>query len=381
MKHYDVIIIGGGAAGLMAAIESGKRGLSVLLIEHNIIGEKIRISGGGRCNFTNLAIKHDAYISANPHFVKSALSTFTQFDFIRLIEKHKITYHEKTLGQLFCDNSAKDIINMLLAELVNVTIKVGVDIRNIEKSEYFKVNEFTSKALVVACGGLSIPKLGASDFGYNLAKQFGHDIVQTMPALVPLSMSEKHGLSGISVASKVSYNSASFTENILFTHTGISGPAILQISSYLPHFNNSTIIINLLPNLNLADLLMQNKNHNILLSNFLAQYLSKRFVEYLKDKINLNKTLPDYKKIEFLEIAQFLHNYTVTIQGSGGYAKAEVTKGGVSTKQISSKNMESKLVKNLHFIGEVVDVTGWLGGYNFQWAWSSGYVCGKYLLE
>jgi predicted Rossmann fold flavoprotein len=386
VNQYDVIVIGAGAAGLMAASQAGKRDRSVLLLEHtNKIGEKIRISGGGRCNFTNLGASPKNYLSQNPHFAIAALKRYTQHDFINLVESYKIAYHEKTLGQLFCDGSSQQIINMLVEECNKGGVKIMLDttISHVSRPERFTVQtsqgNFSSESLIIATGGLSIPKLGATPFGYDIASQFGLDIIPTYPALVPLTVKAEELefyklLSGVSVPSIVSHNKASFKENILFTHRGLSGPAILQISSYIESLPNE-IVINLLPEMNLKELFKREKNSKALLPAFLKEYLPKRFIEELK-QLPAQK-LTDYKMKDLENIADFLHAYKVQIDGTEGYLKAEVTGGGVDTKELSSKTMEALKVPGLYFIGEVVDVTGWLGGYNFQWAWASGYVAGQ----
>lgn len=388
--HYDVIVIGAAAAGLMAAAQAGKRSRRVLVLEHtNKIGEKIRISGGGRCNFTNINASPKNYLSANPHFAISALSRYTQHDFIKLIESYKIAYHEKTLGQLFCDGSALQIIDMLIAECkkFQCTVLLHSQIIKVSKSQNFELETsqgtFTCTSLIIATGGLSIPKLGATDFGYRIAKQFGLNIVPPKPALVPLTVGDEdveffRGLSGIAIASTVQYKRTTFKENILFTHRGLSGPAILQISSYLENQSEQTISINLLPGLNLKEIFAESKHSKVLISNFLKDYLPKRFVETWKVVAYAPKRLTDCKAQYLEEIADGLHDFKVNISGNEGYAKAEVTAGGIDTKELSSKTMETLKVPGLYFIGEVVDVTGWLGGYNFQWAWSSGYVAGLY---
>ncbi|WP_032112194.1 NAD(P)/FAD-dependent oxidoreductase [Candidatus Paracaedibacter symbiosus] len=386
---YDVIIIGAGAAGLMAAICAGKRGKKTLLIEHTTkIGEKIRISGGGRCNFTNLHASSNNYICQNPHFVKSALAGYTQHDFIKLVESYHIAYHEKTLGQLFCDGSSKQIINMMLNECqqYDVDIKLNCNVIDISKTEQFEIasNEgvFTSDSLIIASGGLSIPQMGASDFGYRIAKKFGLKIIPPRPALVPLIVADSMRdmftqLSGISNLSVAWYKKTSFKENILFTHKGLSGPAILQISSYLEKFHGEEISINLLPELDLKQQFMADKNHKQTVANYLKTYLTNRLIDHLAGNPDFNKSLTDLKKESLFAIADQLHNFKVPISGTEGYKKAEVTAGGIDTNEFSSKTMASKKVPGLFFIGEVVDVTGWLGGYNFQWAWSSGFAAGN----
>lgn len=388
MKHYDVIVVGAGAAGLMASAIAAKRGRKVLILEATSkIAEKIRISGGGRCNFTNINATANNYLSNNPHFIKSALARYNQHDFISLVESYNIHYHEKTLGQLFCDFSSSQIIEMLVTECKNhgVEILLNTSVSSIDKNHNFTIQcsstTFTCESLIIASGGLSIPKIGGSDFGYRIAKQFGLNIITPRPALVPLTIPSPkldffRNLSGASINSLVSYNDASFKENILFTHRGLSGPAILQISSYLK--GPAVISINLLPDNDLKKLFAQNKNSKLLLSNFLKDYLPKKFIDSWCETYSSNKRLIDYKLRELEIIADQLHCFTVKIDGTEGYAKAEVTIGGIDTTELSSKTMMTTKVNNLYFIGEVVDVTGWLGGYNFQWAWSSGYVAGSY---
>lgn len=385
---YDVVIIGAGAAGLMAAIQAGKRGRKALLIEHtDKIGEKIRISGGGRCNFTNLQASPQNYISQNPHFMKSALAGYTQHDFINLIESHHISYHEKTLGQLFCDGSAKQIIKMLLdlCQENHVEIKKNCQISSVTKQDFFEISTeadlFQSEALIIASGGLAIPKIGASDFGYRVAEKFGLNIIPPRPALVPLLVSEQDkpffsSLTGLSNASMVSHKKTKFRENILFTHKGLSGPAILQISSYLETFKDEEIIINLLPNLDLTQEFSIHKNTKQTPANYLKAHLTKRLVEGLATTPEYHKSITDLKKERLQGIAERIHNFKVRIVDSAGHQKAEVTVGGVDTNELSSKTMGCKKMPGLYFIGEVVDVTGWLGGYNFQWAWASGFAAG-----
>ncbi len=386
---YDVIIIGAGAAGLMAAVQAGLRGKKTLLVEHTgKIGEKIRISGGGRCNFTNLHASPQNFISQNPHFMKSALAGFTQHDFIKLIESYGIAYHEKTLGQLFCDDSSLQIISMLLdlCKKHQIEIKLNCMVDDVSKNDDFEITSnmgnFQSNALIIASGGLSIPKIGASDFGYRIAKKFGLNIIPTRPALVPLIVADQErefftALSGVSNPSHVSYKKTHFVENILFTHKGLSGPAVLQISSYLEKFNDEEITINLLPNLDLKEEFVIHKNNKQTPSNFLKPHLTKRLVERLATSPEFHKGITDLRKESLFSIADKIHNFPVRIAGSEGYQKAEVTVGGVDTNELSSKTMASKRVPQLFFVGEVVDVTGWLGGYNFQWAWSSGHAAGK----
>ena len=387
---YDVIIVGAGAAGLMSAISAGKNGKRTLLIEHNDkIGKKIRISGCGRCNFTNLYTTSENFLSENPHFPKSALSQYTQHEFIHLLESYNIAYHEKTLGQLFCDDSSMQIIDMFthMCKEYQVEIRLSCKITNITKTDSFIVESnqgfFNSKSLIIATGGLSIPKIGASDFGYNIAKKFGHNIIKTRPALVPLIVSGKQKelfreLSGISNFSQVNYKGTNFSEGLLFTHKSLSGPAILQISSYLKKFYEEKIIINLLPEINLEEIFITHKNSKKTPANYLKKYLTNRLVDRLSlENPNFKVSITNLSKSKLISIAKFIHNFEVLISDSEGYPKAEVTAGGIDTKELSSKTMESLKVPGLFFIGEVVDVTGWLGGYNFQWSWSSGFVAGN----
>jgi predicted Rossmann fold flavoprotein len=393
-RLFDVIIIGAGAAGLMAACQFGRNNRKVLVVDSsNKVGEKIRISGGGRCNFTNLYCDANNYLSENPNFAISALKRFSQHDFIKLIEKYNINYHEKTLGQLFCDQSSKQIIDMLLAEckIGGVEIITECHTTAVFHSDKFSLHtskgQFYAHSLVIATGGLSIPKIGATDFGYRVAEQFGHRIVGVKPGLVPLLVADDQkdffaGLSGISIFSEVSFGKMKFKENILFTHRGVSGPAILQISSFLPINQVTSIKLNLLPSTSLEALLIKEKSSNMLLSSFLKDLLPKRFVDKffeLRAYSHLvDKKLSACKDKDLKQLSFYLHNFQINIVGNEGYAKAEVTVGGVDTRELSSQSMMSKLCSNLYFIGEVVDVTGWLGGYNFQWAWSSGYVCGNF---
>lgn len=389
--QFDVLIIGASASGLMCAIEAGKRGRKVMVLDHaNKAGKKILMSGGGRCNFTNMDITADNFISHNPHFCKSALSRYSQWDFIAMVNEHHIPYHERDLGKLFCDDSAKDILTMLLDECkkVNVKIQLKCEIKNIDKSQddLFAINtssgQYVATSLVIACGGLSIPKMCASPLGYKVAVQFGHHIWPTTAGLVPLTLQphdkEKlETLSGISVDSSVSNETIQFNENILFTHRGLSGPAILQLSSYWHPGEN--IIINLLPALDIAEAIKnrQKKKANIKLKTILTEVLPKRVISALIEQDVLDKPLQELSKIRIDEIAQQLHHWMIKPNGTEGYRTAEVTLGGVDCDELSSKTMQSNKVEGLYFIGEVVDVTGWLGGYNFQWAWSSGWCAGQ----
>jgi len=390
--NYDVIIIGAGAAGMMCAIEAGKRGRKVLLVDHaKKIGEKIRISGGGRCNFTNLNTKPDKFISQNPKFVRSALSQYTQNDFINLVKKHKIDFHEKKLGQLFCDKSAQQIIDMLLLECewANIEIKKEFIVNEVDKdnNEYVVKsadNIYKSNSLVVATGGLSVPKIGASSFGYEVAKKFGMDIVETLPALVPLTFNEKilnicKELTGLSVEAVVSFKKILFEEGMLFTHRGLSGPSILQISSYWKQGEN--IKVNMSPKLNVYQFLEEKKKSNPKqdIQNIISDLLPKRLAQIICEEINLKGNIWEISNKALKSLGDRINSWIVNPTGSEGYRTAEVTLGGVNTNEISSKTMMSLKHQGLFFIGEVVDVTGHLGGYNFQWAWSSGFVAGKHV--
>lgn len=379
----DVIIIGGGAAGLMCAIEAGKRGRSVVVIERaERLGKKILISGGGRCNFTNVNAGPENYVSANPHFCKSALARYTPTDFIALVEKHGIPYHEKKLGQLFCDQSSKQILELLEKECAaaSVEIQPGCRVEQLCKSTEFHLRttqgEFECNSLVIATGGLSFPKLGATDFGYRIAQQFGLRTINTRPGLVPLTLGVAFDqLSGVSVGTIVSCRDASFRENILFTHRGLSGPAILQISNYCRE--GESIYINLLPDRSAQELLNAHCLSTMELANILSQHLPRRFVQTWCERFAPSRPMNRFTPEELQAIAYRLHHWEVQPSGTEGYAKAEVTLGGVDTDELSSKTMESRRVPGLYFVGEVVDVTGWLGGYNFQWAWASGYAAGQ----
>ena len=387
----DVLIIGASASGLMCAIEAGKRGRKVVVLDHaNKAGKKILMSGGGRCNFTNMEVSASNFISHNPHFCKSALSRYTQWDFIALVNKHQIPYHQRDLGKLFCDDSAKDILNMLLKECkkANVKIYLNCNISTLDKSagNGFVVKTslagFQAASLVIASGGLSIPKMCASPFGYKVAEQFGHHIWPTSPGLVPFTLQphdkEKlQGLSGISVESLVSNKHMQFKENILFTHRGLSGPAILQISSYWKA--GEEININLLPDLDVVNLLTTRriKQPQLKLKTVMVDVLPKRLVPILLGQDVIEQALQNLSKEKINKIAQQLQHWTIKPNATEGYRTAEVTLGGVDCNELSSKTMESEKVAGLYFIGEVVDITGWLGGYNFQWAWSSGWCAGQ----
>ena len=378
-RAFDVIVAGAGAAGLMCALRAGQRGRSVLLLDHaDKVGRKILISGGGRCNFTNLQCRPEAFVSANPHFCKSALARYTQHDFIALVDRHRIAWHEKTLGQLFCDGSARQIVAMLLAECA----AAGVDVRpahritSIGKADRFTVDtdhgEFASTALVLATGGLSIPRMGATGFAHDTARRFGLAVSETRPALVPLTLPVPE-LSGVSLDVVTSLGKARFREAMLFTHRGLSGPAILQISSYWRPAQ--AITIDLLPDLDAARFLKDRKRTRpkAELRTILGEILPVRLAQTLAGEGTM-ANLPDR---DLATLAARLKAWEIVPDGTEGYAKAEVTTGGVDTAELSSQTMEARKVPGLHVIGEAVDVTGWLGGYNFQWALSSGWVAGE----
>ena len=390
-KKYDVIIIGAGAAGMMSAIEAGKRGRKVLLVDHaKKIGEKIRISGGGRCNFTNTNTHPSKFISKNPKFIISALIQYTQNDFINLIKKHNIKFHEKKLGQLFCDQSAQQIIDMLLLECqtANVTLMKDIQITDFGKqdNEYFIAfdnDQYFCDSLIVATGGLSVPKIGASKFGYDIAKKFNMNIIETLPALVPLTFNEKilsicKELSGLSLEAVVFFNKTFFQEGMLFTHRGLSGPSILQISSYWKL--GDSIKINLSPKLDIFKLLESEKKLNPKqdINNIITEILPKRLASIICKENNVDGNISELSNKSLKQLSDSINTWMINPTGSEGYRTAEVTIGGVDTNEISSKTMMSKKNPGLFFIGEVVDVTGHLGGYNFQWAWSSGFVAGQY---
>ncbi len=385
-QEFDVVILGGGAAGLMCAIEAGKRGRSVAVLERaGCIGKKILISGGGRCNFTNLHCQPENFISGNPHFAKSALAAYTPADFIELVEKHGIMYHEKTLGQLFCDGSAQQIVSMLESECRDAEVRIvtGVNVESVQNNGGFTIrageNEFHAAALVVATGGLSIPKMGATSFGYELARQFGLKIVQTRPALVPLLFRDQDrqhysDLTGVSAEVVVAASKQRFREKMLFTHRGLSGPAVLQISSYWKP--STSVTIDLVPG---HDFTAPIRNSNgarrdlfalkAALRAVLPQRLADRWLDLHPPAAWTNHALA--------ELERQAHSWIVTPESTDGYDKAEVTAGGVDTNELSAKTMESGKVPGLFFIGEVVDVTGHLGGFNFQWAWASGFCAGQ----
>jgi predicted Rossmann fold flavoprotein len=400
----DVIIIGSGAAGLMCAIQAGQRGRSVVLLDHaKKLAEKIRISGGGRCNFTNINTGPGNFLSANPDFCRSALARYTPQNFIELLQKHNIGFHEKTLGQLFCDDESEAVIAMLREECEAAGVKrfMNCEVSEIDyypspengqpkqQEHRFHVStsrgEFNSESLVVATGGLSVPKTGATPYGYHVAEQFGIPITKLKPGLVPLTFAPDDwkpyaDLTGVSLDTVVSFGKQSFRENMLVTHRGLSGPAILQISSYWQH--GEPLHINLLPDLDMQTLLDEQKTSKKLLSNYLTQWFPKSFSDVWCAELTAhtkidNKPLNQYNDKERKQIAAQLHDWQIIPSGTAGYSKAEVTCGGIDTHALSSKTMECIEVPGLYFIGEVVDVTGWLGGYNFQWAWASGYAAGQ----
>jgi predicted Rossmann fold flavoprotein len=382
----DVLIIGGGAAGLMCAIVAGRRGRRVTLIEHNAqIGRKILISGGGRCNFTNLNTRPEHFLSANPHFAKSALARFTPRDFLNMVESHSIPWHEKTAGQLFCDRAARDITDMLLAECsaVGVRMETACSVKEIRGafSAETSVGTFEAGALVIATGGLSIPKIGATPFGYQVARQFGLNIVECRPALVPWTFSREDrprfdGLAGVAAESSVCAGRQSFRERLLFTHRGLSGPAVLQASSYWRP--GEDVLIDLAPGIDLRPELseLRGSGYRGEARTVAARFLPKRLADRWFDLLGHSKPVMALSDREIDAIDAGLHGWRLRPAGTEGYEKAEVTAGGVDTEELSSKTMESRKTPGLFFIGEVVDVTGHLGGYNFQWAWASGNAAG-----
>jgi len=394
----DVVVIGAGAAGLMCAIEAGKRGRHVMLLDHaKKVGEKIRISGGGRCNFTNIHAAPEKYISTNPHFCRSALARFTPADFIQMVETHHIRYYEKTLGQLFCEESAKLIINMLVEDCnkAGVHLRLSTEVSRISKTDdgfmlRTSAGQIACASVVIATGGKSIPAMGATGFAYDIAQQFGIEVIATRPGLVPLTFradkaKEFANLAGVSLDVVASCGKTSFREALLFTHRGLSGPAILQISSYWRE--GQEIEINLSPDSDMAALLSAARAQasKQSLANLLADHMPKRLAQYLAgditDKLAMNSTisLAQLSNKNLNAIANAVHHWCLKPQGSEGYRTAEVTIGGIATNELSSKTMETNKVPGLYFIGEAVDVTGHLGGYNFQWAWASGHAAGQYV--
>ena len=390
-EKYDVVIIGAGAAGMMSAIECGKRGRKTLLIDHSKkIGEKIRISGGGRCNFTNLNASPIKYISKNPSFIISALNQYNQENFIDLVKKYKIKYHEKKLGQLFCDNSAQEIIDMLLNEckLANVVLKIDTKVIKVSyKDKIFITRDnsktYLSSSLIVATGGLSVPKIGASKFGYDLAKQFNLNVIDTVPALVPLTFNEKilnkcKLLAGVSANAIISLKKTLFEEGMLFTHRGLSGPSILQISSYWKE--GESLNIDLCPEKNIFNFLLNKRNTSPKqsINSIINSFLVKRLATIICEENEITGNIGELSNKNIKKLSDSINNWIVEPIGTEGYKTAEVTLGGVDTNELSSKTMMSKKYPGLFFIGEVVDITGHLGGYNFQWAWSSGFVAGQH---
>ena len=391
MQTVDVVIIGAGASGLMCAIEAGRRGRTVLVLDHaNKAGKKILMSGGGRCNFTNYSVEAENFISQNAHFCKSALSRYTQWDFLALVQQHEIPYHEREHGQLFCNESARDILNVLLTECDRVGVKIllNTHIQSIQRvhdaSFTIKSNRQTicCQSLVVATGGLSIPKMGASAFGYKLAEQFGINVIPTRAGLVPLTLhvldkAKFATLSGLALPCTISNSRQSFTENLLFTHRGLSGPVALQMSSYWQE--GEVLSINLLPEMDLQQQLLvaQQEKLKLKLKNYLSRFLAKRLIPLFLPSDLLESALLDLSHSHIAFIAQQFHCWQIKPNGTEGYRTAEVTLGGVDCHAISSKTLQANDVAGLYFIGEVLDVSGWLGGYNFQWAWASGWCAGQ----
>ncbi len=393
MRHKsDVIVIGAGAAGMMCAIRAGQRGRSVTVLDHaRAPGEKIRISGGGRCNFTNINAGPKNFLSANPHFCKSALARFTPADFVAMVDRHGIAWHEKTLGQLFCDNSAKDIIFMLLDEMraAGAAWHLGVEISGVEKTEGgFRVATseglFEASSLVIATGGKSIPKMGATGFAYRIAEQFGLPITETRPALVPLTLDSMllesiAPLSGISAPAEIRHGKTAFREALLFTHRGLSGPAILQISSYWRE--GDAITVDIEPDIDIAAHLKKAKQVNGRQSaqTALGEILPKRLAQHIVEREGVTGNMADLSDKLLTRLADAAQNWSLKPSGSEGYRTAEITLGGIDTAALDSRSLQVKDVPSLYFIGECVDVTGWLGGYNFQWAWASGFAAGETL--
>ena len=391
MENFEVLIIGAGAAGLMCALTAGQRGRRVLALDHAAhVGNKILISGGGSCNFTNLHLDAKHYVSNNPHFPKSALSRFNQRDFISLIEKHGVAYQERNFGQLFCSGKSREILDLLLSECrtAGVRIQTKSSIKNIEQEKSFTVKtntgSYITESLVIATGGLSMPSIGATDLGYKVAEQFGLNVLCHRPGLVPLTFSKRDlenysDLSGISIDASVSCNGRFFRDAILFTHRGLSGPAILQISNYWQP--DDEIVINLLPDVDLINVIKQwqKERPKAELKNLIGGLLTRRLAHRWMELWYNNKPVNQYNEKEINQVAGFFHTWHFKPTGTEGYKVAEVTIGGVDTNELSSKTFEVRNVKGLYFIGEVLDVTGWLGGYNLQWAWSSGYCAGQFV--
>jgi predicted Rossmann fold flavoprotein len=391
-QHKDVVIIGAGAAGLFAASIAAARGKSVMLMDHRKkIAEKIRISGGGRCNFTNIHCRPEHFISNNPHFVKSALAGYRPADFVQLVERYGIPYHEKKLGQLFCDNSAQEIIDMLLAECQTAKVEMafGTPITAITKtSDQFTItsehHNLSASSVIIATGGLSIPKIGATGFGYDIAKQFGMAIIAPKPALVPMTFTDAlktlcAELSGLSLDAVVGFGNTRFAEGLLFTHRGLTGPSILQISSYWRE--GEAINIDLIPGINMGEELVRAKaaHPKQILQTHLSHFLPKRLAGELCALHQLSGRLADIPNKALSVMGEAINAWWVKPSGTEGYRTAEVTLGGVDTANLSSRDMQSKTCSGLYFIGEVVDVTGHLGGHNFQWAWSSAYAAASHV--
>jgi predicted Rossmann fold flavoprotein len=382
------LVIGGGAAGLMCALVAGRRGRRVVVLEHNDrVGKKILISGGGRCNFTNLHATAENYLSQRPDFCKSALARYTPADFIQMVETHGIAYHEKKLGQQFCDTSSREIVAMLLAECAEVGVEIITNCRilSVQRPERFQVKSsrgnWDSRSLVIATGGLSLAKLGATAFGYRLAQQFGLKVTELRPGLVPLTFAPGYQdslgpLSGLSLPVEIHHRGQVFSENLLLTHRGVSGPAVLQISSYWKE--GETLSINLLPGLSGQEWLMNLRGREGKLAPLLSVYWPQRFAESWCQLMDVTRPLAQLSLPKLQEVGAALNAWQVPFASTEGYPKAEVTVGGIDTSELSSKTMEARSVPGLYFIGEVVDVTGWLGGYNFQWAWASGHAAGSF---
>lgn len=389
MQQFDVVVVGAGAAGLMCAIEAGKRGRRVLVVDHaNKVGKKILLSGGGRCNFTNLEAGPENYLSANPHFCKSALARYTPADFIALVEKHRIPYHEKKLGQLFCDGSSKAIVKLLLDECAAVGVRIVTDcaVTAVRHEADFKlmttIGPMSADSLVVASGGLSFPSMGASGWGYQLARQFGLNVLPTRAGLVPFTLNEPllgmaRELSGVAAECEMGSGGHAFRENMLFTHRGLSGPAVLQISSYWQQ--GEAVTIDLLPDRDALEWLQERRQARPLaqLKTVLAECLPNRLAERFAAQWPADCIMRQCDGPVLQSVAQQLQAWRIKPGGTEGYRTAEVTLGGVDTQELSSRTMEARRQPGLYFIGEVVDVTGWLGGYNFQWAWASGYSAGQ----
>lgn len=386
MEHQDLIVIGGGGAGLFCAFTAANRGKRVLLLEHNDrVGRKIEISGGGRCNFTNIHATASNYLSRNPDFCKSALARYSPWDFIALVEKHGIPYHEKKLGQQFCDGSSREIISMLETECRDAGVRIlcGCRVQEVVKRDHFEIvtsrGMLTADAVVVATGGLSFAKLGASDLGHRIARSFGIGVTELRPGLVPLTFQQQEkgfyeSLAGVSLPVRISHSGASFEEALLFTHRGVSGPAILQISSYWNE--GEPLRFDLLPTKEESESFASSLRGGATPLQVLSKVWPRRFAEAWCERHALDKPLARCSKAETEELTRNLHGWETRFSGTEGYPKAEVTLGGVETGELSSKTMESRKVPGLYFIGEVVDVTGWLGGYNFQWAWASAHAAG-----